>query len=214
MKILVGCEFSQKVTNEFRKRGHEAYSCDILDCEGGHPEWHIKGNILDVLDYGWDMLIAFPPCTHLAVSGARHFEKKRNSGVQKEAIEFFMTLYHANIERIAIENPVGIISGDYIKKYYPELIDKYNLPIKPSQIIHPWMFGDNTTKATCLWLKNLPSLIPIIKSKPDIKYVNLNNGNRETEFMYKLSKLSFKERGKARSITFDGIAKAMANQWG
>ena len=89
MKILVGCEFSQKVTNEFRKRGHEAYSCDILDCEGGHPEWHIKGNILDVLDAGWDMLIAFPPCTHLAVSGARHFEKKRNSGVQKEAIEFF-----------------------------------------------------------------------------------------------------------------------------
>lgn len=214
MKILVGCEFSQKVTNEFRKRGHEAYSCDILDCEGGHPEWHIKGDILDVLDAGWDMLIAFPPCTHLAVSGARHFEKKRNSGVQKEAIEFFMALYNANIERIAIENPVGIISGNYINKYYPELSVKYNLPIKPSQIIHPWMFGDNTAKATCLWLKNLPCLIPIIKSKPDIKYVNLNNGNRETEFMYKLSKLSFKERGKARSITFDGIAKAMANQWG
>ena len=164
MKILVACEESQAVTIELRKLGHEAYSCDIIECSGGHPEWHIQGDVLDILepmtkydwcDYitfetmdgeehwlegEWDMIIAFPPCTHLAVSGARHFEKKRTDGRQREAIEFFCQFLNANCARIAIENPVGIISGDYIPEHFPDLAKKYGLPKKPSQIIQPYEF--------------------------------------------------------------------------
>lgn len=162
MKILVACEESQAVTKELRRLGHEAYSCDIIDQSGGHPEWHIQADVLPLLNGNcefwtkdkdgrgvswhqiigkWDMIIAFPPCTHLAVSGARHFEQKRADGRQSEGIEFFGQFLNADCDRVAIENPVGIISGDYIPKHFPGLAEKYNLPRKPTQIIHPWMFG-------------------------------------------------------------------------
>lgn len=141
MRILVACEESQAVTIEMRRLGHEAYSCDIQDCSGGHPEWHIKGDALELLKMKWDMLIAFPPCTHLAVSGARHFAKKQADGRQQEAIDFFMRFVNADCPRIAVENPIGIMSNKYRK---------------PNQIIQPYMFGDHARKSTCLWTKGLP----------------------------------------------------------
>ena len=147
MKILVACEESQAVTIELRKLGHDAYSCDLLPCSGGHPEWHIQGDVLDQLNKNWDMMIAFPPCTDLTVSGARHFEKKRANGSQQRSIDFFMQFINAPIEKIAVENPIGIMS---------------NLYKQPSQIIQPWQFGDKSQKSTCLWLKNLPLLKPTI----------------------------------------------------
>lgn len=141
MRVLVACEESQAVTIELRRLGHEAYSCDIQDCSGGHPEWHIKGDALELLKMKWDMLIAFPPCTHLAVSGARHFAKKQADGRQQEAIDFFMRFVNADCPRIAVENPIGIMSSKYRK---------------PDQIIQPYMFGDHARKSTCLWTKGLP----------------------------------------------------------
>lgn len=141
MRILVACEESQAVTIELRRLGHEAYSCDLQDCSGGHPEWHIKGDALELLKMKWDMLIAFPPCTHLADSGARHFAKKQADGRQQEAIDFFMKFANADCPKIAIENPVGIMSSKYRK---------------PNQIIQPYMFGDRARKSTCLWTKGLP----------------------------------------------------------
>lgn len=129
------------MTIEMRRLGHEAYSCDIQDCSGGHPEWHIKGDALELLKMKWDMLIAFPPCTHLAVSGARHFAKKQADGRQQEAIDFFMRFVNADCPRIAVENPIGIMSSKYRK---------------PNQIIQPYMFGDHARKSTCLWTKGLP----------------------------------------------------------
>ena len=138
MKILVACEESQAVTKELRKLGHEAYSCDLLPCSGGHPEWHLQQDVIPLLKEKWDMIIAFPPCTHLAVSGARHFEQKRKDGRQQQGIDFFMKFVNADCPRIAIENPIGIMSSIYRK---------------PDQIIQPWMFGDKFTKSTCLWLK-------------------------------------------------------------
>ena len=158
MKVLVACEESQAVCKAFRKRGHEAYSCDIIECSGGHPEWHIKDDVLPLLDgechfltcdgmmhsvWKWDLIIAFPPCTDLAVSGARHFEKKRADGRQRDSIEFFCKFLSADCDKIAIENPVGIISGDYIEKWFPDLAKKYNLPKKQSQIIQPYEYGHN-----------------------------------------------------------------------
>ena len=145
MKILVACEESQAVTKELRKLGHQAFSCDILPCSGGHPEWHIQGDVLEQLDKGWDMLIAFPPCTHLAVSGARHFAKKIADGRQQQGIDFFMKMVNAPIPKKAIENPIGIMSTKYRK---------------PNQIIQPWQYGDKAQKSTCLWLEGLPNLIP------------------------------------------------------
>lgn len=145
MRILVACEESQAVTKELRRLGHEAYSCDIQPCSGGHPEWHLQVDALEMLKVRWDMLIAFPPCTDLAVSGARWFPEKRADGRQQRSIDFFMQFVKADCPRIAIENPVGIMSTEYHK---------------PSQIIQPWMFGHGETKATCLWLKGLPPLIP------------------------------------------------------
>lgn len=145
MRILVACEESQTVTKELRRLGHEAYSCDIQPCSGGHPEWHLQVDALELLKMRWDMLIAFPPCTDLAVSGARWFPEKRADGRQQRSIDFFMQFVKADCPRIAIENPVGIMSTEYRK---------------PSQIIQPWMFGHGETKATCLWLKGLPPLIP------------------------------------------------------
>jgi site-specific DNA-cytosine methylase len=144
MNILVACEESQEVCKELRKRGHRAFSCDIQDCSGGHPEWHIQSDVTKLVNGDctfklqngssdrqegrWDMIIAFPPCTHLAVSGAPHFEKKRADGRQRSGIEFFCLFLNADCEKIAIENPIGIISGDYVKQWFPDLADKYGLP--------------------------------------------------------------------------------------
>lgn len=144
-RILIACEESQAVTIEFRKLGYEAFSCDLLECSGGYPEWHLKDDIFNVLKQHWDLMIAFPPCTDLAVSGARHFERKKLDGSQDKSIKFFMDIINAPIEKIAVENPIGIMSGIYRK---------------PDQIIQPWQFGDKAQKSTCLWLKNLPKLIP------------------------------------------------------
>ena len=185
MKVLVACEESQAVTINLRRLGHEAYSCDIEPCSGGYPEWHLQQDVLPLLKQEWDMLIAFPPCTHLAVSGARWFEQKRKDGRQQKAVDFFMMLANAPVDKIAIENPIGIISTRWRK---------------PDQIIQPWQFGHGETKATCLWLKNLPPLNPtgIV-------------GGREQR-IWKMPPSA--ERAKLRSKTFPGIAKAMAKQWG
>jgi len=142
-KILLACEESQAVTTEFRKLGFEAYSCDLLPCTGGHPEWHLQEDVIPLLNEKWDLIIAFPPCTDLAVSGAMHFEKKRANGTQQKSIEFFMKFVNAKCDKIAIENPIGIMSKIYRK---------------PDQIIQPWQYGDKAQKSTCLWLKNLPKL--------------------------------------------------------
>lgn len=207
MKILVACEESQAVTIELRKLGHEAYSCDIEPCSGGKPEWHIQGDVTPLLKQKWDMIIAFPPCTHLSVSGARHFESKRLDGRQKQAIEFFMQFVNADCDKIAIENPVNIIGGDYITKWFPELCKKYNLPIKPTQYIQPWEYGSSVTKKTALWLKGLPELVPTnVVDKG--KIVTFSSGKRMHEFFSK----SYGD-GSKRSKTFHGIARAMAEQW-
>lgn len=145
MKVLVACEESQAVTIELRRLGHEAYSCDIQACSGGHPEWHLKHDVIPLLSEKWDMIIAFPPCTDLAVSGARHFAKKRADGRQQRSIDFFMRFVNADCPKIAIENPIGIMSSVYRK---------------PDQIIQPYQFGDHARKSTCLWLKGLPKLEP------------------------------------------------------
>jgi site-specific DNA-cytosine methylase len=197
MKVLIACEESQAVCIEFRKRGHEAYSCDILPCSGGHSEWHFRDDIINVIHCTkWDMMIAFPPCTHLAVSGAKHFEQKRKDGRQQEGINFFMSLINANIPKIAIENPVGIMSTIYRK---------------PDCIIQPWQFGDKSRKTTCLWLKNIPPLFPTQIVTPDI-YTCKNGKTFSRDYMVSLS--AGKNRGHLRSKTYPGIAKAMAEQWG
>ena len=212
MKVLVACEESQRVCIEFRRLGHEAYSCDILPCSGGHPEWHIQDNVLKHLD-GWDMIIAFPPCTHLAVSGAMHFEKKRNDGRQKEAIEFFSLFLLLDCPRVAVENPVNIISGSYVKKWFPDLAEIYGLPRKPTQVIQPYYFGDPFEKKTCLWLKGLPELKATdIVDVPE--RVVFESGKSMPKWYADLWKLPPKERSEMRSKTFPGVAKAMAEQWG
>ena len=209
MRILVACEESQAVTIELRKLGHKAYSCDLLPCSGGHSEWHIQGDVLEQINKNWDMMIAFPPCTHLAVSGAAWFEQKRKDGRQQQGIDFFMKIVNAPIEKIAIENPIGIMSKIYRK---------------PDQIIHPYYFGDDTSKATCLWLKNLPKLfytkqIDLFNNevsfvKPHFTISTNAEGvskrfSRTANKWYKTAE----ERSKERSKTFPGIAKAMATQW-
>lgn len=200
MRVLLACEESQAVCKEFRRLGHEAYSCDIQECSGGHPEWHIKGDVLEIINNGWDMMIAFPPCTHLAVSGAAWFEEKRKDGRQQEAIKFFMTLVNAPIEKIAIENPIGIMSNEYKK---------------PDQIIHPYYFGDPETKATCLWLKNLPKLkhykkTDMFNEKTHVtpQFITASNGKKYSRIHW-LGGGS----GKERSKTYPGVAKQMAEQW-
>ena len=207
MKILVACEESQAVTIELRKLGNEAYSCDIEECSGGHPEWHLQQDVLPLLKEKWDMIIAFPPCTHLAVSGARHFEGKRADGRQRQGIELFMQIMNADCDKIAIENPVNIIGGEYIKKWFPDLCEKYGLPIKVTQYIQPYEYGSEVTKKTGLWLKGLPKLEPTnIVGKGNI--VTFKSGKRMHEFFVK----SYGD-GSKRSKTFPGIAKAMATQW-
>ena len=203
MKILVACEESQAVTQDLRKLGHQAFSCDILSCSGGHPEWHIQGDVIEQLDKGWDMLIAFPPCTHLAVSGARHFAKKIADGRQQQGIDFFMKMVNAPIPKKAIENPIGIMSTKYRK---------------PNQIIQPWQYGDKAQKSTCLWLEGLPNLIPtnIVEKGEFVEFVSKKGVKKRQPKWYfdalKKAKTP-QERSTLRSKTFPGIAKAMATQW-
>jgi len=203
MRVLLACEESQAVCKEFRKLGHEAFSADLLECSGENPEWHIQGDVLKIIKEGWDMMIAFPPCTHLAVSGSRHFKNKIEDGRQEMGIEFFMKMVKAPIERIAIENPIGIMSTQYRK---------------PDQIIHPYYFGDSYSKSTCLWLKNLKPLIHIKESPlfPEEvthvdkgEFVTFSSGKRMAKWYNEAS-----GNGHKRSKTFSGIAKAMAEQWG
>jgi len=205
-KVLIACEESQAVCKAFRERGHEAYSCDILPCSGGHPEWHIQGDVLEQLNKGWDMMLAFPPCTHLAVSGAAWFEEKRKDGRQQQGIDFFMSFAKTNIPKWMIENPVGIMSKIYRK---------------PDQIIQPYYFGNEAQKTTCLWLHNLPPLFHA--SEPDLfnkeithvdkgEFIEFASGKRMQKWYALLRRDS--DGGHIRSKTFPGIAKAMADQWG
>jgi len=193
MKVLIACEESQAVCLEFRKLGHKAFSCDLLPCSGGHPEWHIQGDVMNVLRHDitlthlceWDMVIAFPPCTDLAVSGAKWFDEKRKDGRQQKSIQFFEFFTHLKNRFVAIENPIGIMSTIYRK---------------PDQIIQPWMFGHGETKATCLWLNNLPKL----------QATNIVEGREQR--IWKMS--PGPDRAKLRSKTYQGIAQAMAEKWG
>ena len=205
MKVLVACEESQRVCMAFRKRGHEAYSCDILDCSGGHPEWHIKDDALKHLNKDWDLIIAHPPCTYLTVTGNRWFNvdkygEKAIKRIEKrdEAAKFFMKFVNAPCEKIAIENPIGYMSTAYRK---------------PDQIIQPYQFGHPMSKKTCLWLKGLPLLKPTKIVEP--KYVICSDGKRYSELHVKTFSIkSSEERARIRSKTFEGIAEAMAEQWG
>lgn len=182
MKILVACEYSATVRDAFRAQGHDAWSCDLLPTEGD-PQWHIQGDVLPLLSQGWELMISHPPCTHLAVSGARWFKEKLVE--QAEALDFVRALLNAPIPRIALENPVSIISSRIRK---------------PDQIIQPWQFGHGETKATCLWLKGLPNLTP----------TNIVEG-REAR-VHKMPPSP--DRWRERSRTFKGVAEAMAVQWG
>jgi hypothetical protein len=183
LKILIACEYSGTVRDAFLKLGHDAMSCDLLPTDVPGP--HYQGSVFDIINDGWGMMIAHPPCTDLAVSGARHFAAKRADGRQQDSIDFFMALANADIPRIAIENPVCIMSTIWRK---------------PDQCIQPWQFGHGETKKTCLWLKNLPSLVPtnIVEGRaPKIHYMSPGPN-----------------RWKLRSKTYQGIADAMAQQWG
>jgi hypothetical protein len=210
MKILVACEESQAITKEFRKLGHEAFSCDLLPCSGGHPEWHYQQDVFEVIDKGWDMMIAHPPCTFLAVSGARWMYNKDGSvnqdrlKNQNEALDFVKKLMDVNINKIVIENPISVISSNIRK---------------PEQIVQPWMFGDKAQKSTCLWLKNLPLLesTNIVDKGEFIEFISKKGVKKKQPKWYfdalKKSKTPA-ERRTLRSKTFKGMAEAMANQWG
>ena len=220
INILVACEESQRVCEAFRKRGGRAYSCDIIECSGGHPEWHIMQDVMPLLngrcsfktmdgiehsiDGKWDLIIAHPPCTYLTVTGNRWFNIDRygEKAIQrhkdrKDAIDFFMAFANADCEKIAIENPVGIMSSEWRK---------------PNQIINPWQFGDTFEKKTCLWLKGLPELKPtnIVEIPPRKRF---DSGKSMPEWYAEAWHLPKEERAKLRSKTFPGIAKAMAEQW-
>ena len=195
MKVLIACEYSGIVRDAFTAKGHDAWSCDILPTES--PGNHFQGDVLEHLDKGWDIMIAHPPCTHLAVSGARWFtEGKKPWSLQEDALDFVRKLLNAPIDKIALENPVSVISTK-IKK--------------PNQIIQPFEYGHDVTKRTCLWLKNLPNLKPTKIVKPDIVLVN---GKKMSRMHYESFKLPSKERSKVRSKFYTGIAEAMADQWG
>jgi len=199
MKILVACEESQAVTIAFRELGHEAYSCDIEDCSGGHPEWHLQQDVTPLLNEKWDMIIAFPPCTHLSISGACAWRKKQENGVQQSAIDFFMQFVNCDCEKVSIENPVGFMNTIYRK---------------PDQIVQPYMFGHPEIKTTCLWLKGLPLIVETNNvGKPEpYKYIIRKSGplkGQRYNYYWRQNKTA-RERAK----TFPGIAKAMAKQWG
>tara|TARA_B110000027_G_scaffold7536_1_gene6781 strand:+ start:77 stop:715 length:639 start_codon:yes stop_codon:yes gene_type:complete len=209
MRILVACEESQAVTKELRKLGHEAFSCDLLPCSGGHPEWHYQQDVFEVIEKGWDMMIAHPPCTFLAVSGARWMYNKDGSVNQErlknqnEALEFVQRLMDSPIDKIAIENPISVISSK-IKK--------------PNQIVQPWMFGDKAQKSTCLWLKNLPNLeaTDIVEKGEFIEFTSKKGvKKRQAKWYFDALKTAKTpaERRTLRSKTFKGMAEAMAEQW-
>jgi hypothetical protein len=206
LKVLVGCEESQAVCIAFRELGHEAYSCDLLPCSGSHPEWHLQMDVFKAICCGeliteaftkinidhWDRLIGFPDCTYLTVSANKWYKDQipRKSGAlvgaaRRAAIKFFMDLYNCGIEKVALENPIGIMSTEFRK---------------PDQVLQPWMFGHGETKATCLWLKGLPKLTP----------TDIVSGR--VQRLHYLPKT--KDRAMLRSKTFAGIAKAMAGTWG
>ena len=184
MRVLEACEYSGRVREAFRNLGHDAWSCDLLESED-NSKFDYQTEVENVINNGWDMMIAHPPCTHLAVSGARHFKAKQESGVQQEALEFVRLLLEADIPKIALENPISIISSKIRK---------------PDQIIQPWQFGHGETKATCLWLKGLPKLVP----------TNIVEGREQRIHKMPPSPTRWKER----SRTYQGIADAMAQQWG
>lgn len=234
MKVLVACEESQRVCSAFRARGHEAYSCDIIDPSGNHPEWHIKGDVLPILSPPkdimltsyppkyppirfktmdgqehsvdkWDLIIAHPPCTYLTVTGNRWFniekygDKARERWrLREEAIKFFMAFANADCDRIAIENPIGVISTAWRK---------------PDQIVEPWWFGDPFEKKTCLWLKGLPKLVKSNEVTPEER-VRVSDTRTMPAWYNKAYGLPPAERAKLRSQTFPGFAEAMAEQWG
>ena len=221
MKVLLACEESQAVCKEFRALGHEAYSCDLYECSGEHPEWHIKGDCLPILngkcefvtengdkhtiDTKWDLIIAFPPCTHLTCTGQWAYTRGyKDPALKEEGANFFMQMINADCDMIAVENPVGIMSTRYRK---------------PDQIIQPYMFGDEAQKTTCLWLKGLPLLTPtkIVGKGEKKEWVNAK-GQKKAYHKWifdALNKARTKEeRSKLRSKTFLGIAKVMASQWG
>jgi len=194
MKILIACEKSQTVCKEFRIKGHEAYSCDIEDCTGENPEWHIKDDVLNHIHKYWDLMIAHPPCTDLAVSGARWFKEKKKNGQQKKSIDFFMEFTKTKIPKVCIENPVGIMSSIYKK---------------PTQIIQPYYFGHPEFKATCFWLKGLPRLNGTnILNPPNKDDAEWNSWNR----VHKCPPSA--NRKELRAWKYNLIAKAMADQWG
>jgi hypothetical protein len=210
-RVLIACEESDEVRSRFEAYGFDAWSCDLQPNRNPKAK-HYKGDVFDIIDEGWDAMIAFPPCTHLAVSGAAWFEQKRKDGRQQQGIDFFMAMVNAPIQRIAIENPVGIMSKLYKK---------------PTQVIQPYYFGDEAQKTTCLWLKNLPPLYH--NAKPnlfDSEVTHVGKGEfwdfesakgkkkSFSKWYVDALKLSPKERSKARSKTFPGIAQAMADQWG
>jgi site-specific DNA-cytosine methylase len=189
-RVLVACEYSGTVRDAFISLGHEAMSCDILPTE--YPGPHYRGDVFDVLNYPWDLMIAHPPCTHLAVSGSKYFQDKRMDGRQQFAVSFFMRLARADIKHIAIENPVCIMSSAWRK---------------PDQIVQPWQFGHPESKATCLWLKNLPALEPTnVLQKRDRWENQTQSGQNRLP--------PSEDRWKIRSRTYSGIALAMAEQWG
>jgi site-specific DNA-cytosine methylase len=208
-RILIACEESDEVRSRFAALGFDAWSCDLQPNRNPFAK-HYQENVLDIINNGWDALIAFPPCTHLASSGAAHFFKKKNNGTQKQAIEFFMQLVNAPVKYIAIENPVGIMSTEYRK---------------PDQIIHPYYFGDNVPKKTCLWLKNLPKLVycmndNLFEKKTAVvpEYVFYHSKKNKSGYsrysvLGKISSSNNPENAKIRSKTFPGIAQAIADQW-
>jgi len=197
----VACEESQAVTIAFRNKGHEAYSCDIEPCSGGHPEWHLQQDVIPLLDEKWDMIVAFPPCTHLSSSGAVYWKEKQKDGRQKKAIDFFMKIYNSPCDKIAIENPSGIMSTVFRR---------------PDQYIHPCQFGDPYFKRTGLWLRNLP----ILKTTKIVEplyhwHGGSTRGGIKKDGTRAKSKLPALKSGSVqRSKTFPGIAEAMADQWG
>jgi len=209
MKVLIACEESQAITKEFRKLGHEAYSCDLLPCSGGYPKWHFQQDVFKVINKGWDLMIAHPPCTYLALSGNRWLYNKDGSknkerwDNQAKALDFVRALMDAPVKRIAIENPMSVISSQIRK---------------PDQIVQPWMFGDKAQKSTCLWLKNLPLLKPtdIVDKGEFIEFVDKNGKKKKQPLWYYEALRQAKtteERRTLRSKTFEGMAKAIAEQW-
>jgi hypothetical protein len=215
MRILLACEESQEGTKAFRAKGHEAFSCDKRPCSGGHPEWHIQADAIKTIESGnWDKVISFPPCTDLTVAGARWFNEKRLDGRQRESIRFFMDLWTLSD---AVENPRGIMSGwSYLKSWFPDVVDlmeEVGFPKEPSQTIHPWQFGHRSSKATCLWLHNLPKLVPTNIVGPPKRYVDMSPSElKEWTSVHRCP--PGPQRTIIRSKTYSGIAQAMAHQWG